>query len=1001
MGHKLNDFSKGIGSTFWPVGKLFETFPTFRSKEKRPKTADHEGTVAQPVGKDGSQDELLTAEVPQEDIRDTGERSPKDGACLAQDLTDNEENAPRSPNESKMPSGDSGSIMCEQERSDEASCSGGSVPPDRKEELLTGPTINYEVSDDCRRRLLEQCGQAVRSCRDLLPKRMEPEHAGLEDPPACTGAKPFLFDIVNCRVSDFSGSGASRQMPVYACMDDKEPSLCHQHGIYTQTLVDSYELFHDNRKETHHFRHSILRRSLEEVIGGAMPADGCHFMCLMPDIVDDFDQVFRAQLNYKGTPLFQVPRSIALAYTLQAEGWSLPEDFLCLDYDGEDFFAIKIRNVLDEDGEHIFIRMGREKVEGEHPSTQSLSLDYLSRYQKKYGSVLSEGAISNLVNTRRLQHLLFENSPYLLLDNSGTVASIHADTEILNEIAERIYEDMEQIQNEKNMTVYAMCSLFNDPSGSLYNISQMETGCKEICTRAEQGKTLWQEYLPDLRLEVNRNGCFDEIQLIGEEHRHQNINTFVLDEKVQIPVVDGTIIFPVNGAKHYDLPLVRETFGRHVKEKLARFALDKPLQKPVQVELSVHYQYGDIDSYQLVAYAKEMDQTIRSSWCDTESLILPNPAPSFSEATPEQHIISREEIEKVYHAFLQMRDEIKSPCRPPRHKGGSVYTLPKNPNWYYSKYLHELNRGGMPYFMIQNFFRREAFPETRTYISELLSEDVFSTIGGILRGDLPTGHELDNDSQMGKNESRILINNMADIASNFGIFFALKDNVEGSSQFRNAIDDILSYYKRKKHPQIQHWAPITKYVRITRDSHNIWPFFLSALSQLNPDKRKSTARDLRTISGVCFQTEDWIFDLYHSPNGRDHVERIIKSIEAILSDEGWLSERDPLGQYNPRKIRDILELLLCICRLKKEDPTILDCNAPRTKQLVKRLKKIDSDMRMMEENGLLNHTFNSRLGITAPEAYSRVNPVIYALIETLSGGGQVSLIGFSDKETDD
>ena len=58
-------------------------------------------------------------------------------------------------------------------------------------------------------------------------------------------------------------------------------------------------------------------------------------------------------------------------------------------------------------------------------------------------------------------------------------------------------------------------------------------------------------------------------------------------------------------------------------------------------------------------------------------------------------------------------------------------------------------------------------------------------------------------------------------------------------------------------------------------------------------------------------------------------------------------------------------------------------------------------MRAMKEEGLLKYTFNSRLGISAPEEYSQVNPVIYALIETLSGGDHVSLIGFSDEEYDD
>ena len=993
MGHKLNDFSKEIGSAFLSAGKLFGAASLFKSKQIIPEDKDRRSTSVQSIYKDESQNEVLTSQTSLEDTLDTGGQSLEESlSCLEQKLV--EERTPDSSAVNTTLAYDSEPLDSVEDKSDEIPFADDSTLP-YENELLIEPVLNYEISDDCRSRLLEQCKLATRNGIDLLPKRI---HTESENIILCTEEKPFLFDIVNCRVSDFSCAGTSKKMPIYACMDDKEPSLCHQHGIYTQTLVDSYELFHDDREETRHLRHSILRRSLEEIIGSSMPVNGCRFMCLMPDVVDDFDQVFRAQLNYKGTPLFQVPRSIALAYTLQAEGWSLPDVFLCLDYDGEDFFAIKICNVPDEDGDHIFIRMGREKLDGNHPSTRELSLDYLRRYQDKYGLALSEDAISNLVNTKRLQHLLFEGSQYLLLDNNGTVAPIYADAEILDEIAERIYDDMGQIQDAKGMTVYAMCGLFNDPSGNLYNISQMEIGCKEICTRADQGKTLWQEYLPDLKLEVNRDGHFGQIQLIGETHRRQNINAFVLDEKVRIPVVDGTVTFPANGAKHYDLPLVREVFGRHAKEKMARFVLEKPLKKSVQVELSVHYQYGDIDSYRLVAHSKELDQTIQSFWCDTESLTLSNPAPSFSEAAFERRIISEEEIEKVYTAFLKMDEKINWPGRPPRIRYTSLY--PGKSNWYYSKYLFELNAGGQPYFMIQNFLKKEHFPVTKTYIAKLLNDGVFSVVGRILHGELPLDHNLGVDEQTGLDESRVLITNMADIAKNFGIFFSLYEFAD-IAMVHNAIEGVLSYYKRKRYLSIQDWAPITKYVRSTNDPHDIWGYFVSSLSQLNPQRPEIALRDLRAISGVCFQTENWIFDLYHTPKGRDEIERIIKSIIAVLYGKNCLSAKTPQDKYNPRVIRDVLELLLCICRLKKEDPTILDCNETRTKQLVKQLKKIDSDMRSMKENGQLQYPFNSRLGITAPEAYSQVNPVIYALIETLSGGEQVSLIGFSDEEDDD
>ena len=92
-----------------------------------------------------------------------------------------------------------------------------------------------------------------------------------------------------------------------------------------------------------------------------------------------------------------------------------------------------------------------------------------------------------------------------------------------------------------------------------------------------------------------------------------------------------------------------------------------------------------------------------------------------------------------------------------------------------------------------------------------------------------------------------------------------------------------------------------------------------------------------------------------------------------------------------------MELLLAICLLRKRNPLLLDCNAPETKQLVKLLKDINEEIRKVElttDQG----TLTSRLrGIEdPPTSLGNVKPLIYALIQTLSGGKSVNLIGYSD-----
>ena len=617
-------------------------------------------------------------------------------------------------------------------------------------------------------------------------------------------------------------------------------------------------------------------------------------------------------------------------------------------------------------------------------------MEYLRLYQEKYGLTLTPAAVSNLVDTKLPQRLIRNPEERILISNGSAVVSIQPDSEILEQLRRRTVLDMEEIGADKKTPAYGLCSFFLADGDSFFRLEQLEQGCLEIRRRGEAQEVLWQEYLPHLELEVNRNGVFDNIELIGEAYRRQNISTFLLEE-VEIPVSNGTVIFPVNGEKQYDLPLSREVYGRHSREKLARFKLLEPLKQDTKVELTVYYRYGNIDSYKLIARSQELDAPLESVWCDqTEQ--MENLAPSFQPRTIE---FKEEDFKKVYRAFRALSENVTGIDRPPRTYYGAVYENPKDSGRFYSKYMFDLNGWGPPYFHIQNFFKKEAFSVSKPLISDLLRRGVFGYVAQVLRGELPRGHDLGIDMHYGQDESRIMIRNMASIACNFGCFFALRDASSDQTRVHDTIEGILEYYRRQKRLRLQDWAPISKYILREQDSHGIWKDFSEALQELDPKDPISTMYALRSISGVCYQTENWIFEFYHGPNGPQEVEWILKNILAVLDCEECISPKTGERKYNPRKIRDVLELLLCICRLKREDPSILDCNTHEVRKLVKRLKEIDRRMREMEEQNRLKKPFNSRLGIESPEAYNRVNPVIYALIQTLTGGKPVNLIGFT------
>ena len=206
------------------------------------------------------------------------------------------------------------------------------------------------------------------------------------------------------------------------------------------------------------------------------------------------------------------------------------------------------------------------------------------------------------------------------------------------------------------------------------------------------------------------------------------------------------------------------------------------------------------------------------------------------------------------------------------------------------------------------------------------------------------------------------------------------------------IEDILFYFQESRNRHIENWATISTYVQQRNDPYKIWPTLQKELRSLS-NKPRFVVDELRGLSGVCYQTQDWVFSLYDSPNCPANIKKIVKGISIYLNGYEWQTAR----RYNLSKMRDVLELLLAICLLRKRDPLLLDCNDSETKQMVKQLKLINEELRDIRANKETTGTLMPRIkGIEVPAALNKVTPLIYALIQTLSGGRSVNLIGYSD-----
>lgn len=514
-------------------------------------------------------------------------------------------------------------------------------------------------------------------------------------------------------------------------------------------------------------------------------------------------------------------------------------------------------------------------------------------------------------------------------------------------------------------------------------VDGLEEGCKEIQQRYQENRTLWEEYLPDLSLEVHRDGAFNELELISEKDRHQKISMSYLNEKIQFTVNHGTIVL-TKGKKHYDLPLIREVYGTVNREKMARFDLSKPLEEDTEVELHITYSYGDVDSYKLIAAAPG-GRTFESYWCDTEPLANnpPHYRPGFAKGCSPQA------NRKIIEGFREFAARVKAPSA---LKADMSYAYPKDVKWAYSRYLEKLNGNtGFPYRAISKYFDKgNQTAEVVAQINDMLENGTFEVITATLRGELPVNHCLEKRTSQTfptKDQAEILRNNLEQISREFGILYTYRETA-----VEELVDAIRTLKPEYQPDALQTWAPITAYVTHKSDAYGVWNSFSKALKTLKKQSTYNQVANLRAISNVCYKTEDWIFEFYHDGNGKQNAGILVDCILRYLHGDTWKKMN-----YNPREMRDLLELLLCICMLKQEDPTILDCNASATKQLVKQLKQIDQDMRTLEERGALKNKFDSRIrGYTIPTEYRRVNPVIYCLVQTLSGGESINLVGFEE-----
>ena len=186
---------------------------------------------------------------------------------------------------------------------------------------------------------------------------------------------------------------------------------------------------------------------------------------------------------------------------------------------------------------------------------------------------------------------------------------------------------------------------------------ELAVGAAEFTDRSLAGLLAWKDWLPDLFLEIIRDGLYDEAELMRDKVVDTTLGA-IHREKVA-----KELVLPA-GYSHYTLPIVTGRANRRpVSSDLRLDSASFPLQHDVQVQLELSYQYGVENGYELKAIPVDPKTApfseLKGKWVrtgETENRSETNLMPPFRPPVS----LDGDLDEELKNYFPHSREEIKA-----------------------------------------------------------------------------------------------------------------------------------------------------------------------------------------------------------------------------------------------------------------------------------------------------------------------------------------------------
>lgn len=309
------------------------------------------------------------------------------------------------------------------------------------------------------------------------------------------------------------------------------------------------------------------------------------------DIQDTFDEFssieLRRTFNQSFAKSYPVWRSILAGESIKNKD----DAKFIIDLCGNEFSISKLGR---KQGKFIHYGPIDISLHSQKHNEYDFLFSYLKKYQDNYNIIFPEEVQNDIIYSGKLTKMFYDKETIISFTRNNEAYCLEYDKNIFDDINSKFEKCMNELLDKYKGQAYCIVPNFVsiDSKNVIFNY-ELINGVRIISERVNKKEATWYEVLPNLSLEIIKDGMYDELTLV-KDLEYENI----IGKKLCINSNERFTL--TKGEKNYILPLNKSFIGEQNKSFVAKVE-DKsfPLSDDIDVKLRIEYSFGSENSYQL------------------------------------------------------------------------------------------------------------------------------------------------------------------------------------------------------------------------------------------------------------------------------------------------------------------------------------------------------------------------------------------------------------------